>query len=162
MDAREESDKLLSDSSTELRDVSQLDGLQVNPLNDQQTSANDSAAVQSQQAPSTDEKQQSSLFRKELKGERAEVVQQVNALAQTLRPLGKIVALRDSPVRAAKQMCTLVELAHADRDPVILAQPINSRLPLFAVDRAPPDLLNDRRMDRDISHRYYVIEYQDW
>lgn len=79
-----------------------------------------------------------------------------------MRPLGKIVALRDSPVRASKQLCTLVELSHGDKDPIVLAQPINSRLPAFQVDRAPADLLNDKRMDRDISHRYYVIEYTDW
>lgn len=83
-------------------------------------------------------------------------------LAQTLRPLGKVVALRDSPARASKQLCTLVELAHSDRDPIVLAQPINGRLAAFQVDRAPADLLSDKRMDRDISHRYYVIAYQDW
>ena len=45
---------------------------------------------------------------------------------------------------------------------LVLAQPINGRLPLFQVNKVPEELLKDRRMQRDVSHRYYFLEHRDW
>lgn len=107
----------------------------------------------------------SSIFRKELLGERNEIIRQINAYSQTLRPLGKVVGLEDSPARSQKHLCTLLEVESPDGEtqtPIVLARPINGRLPLFQVSKVPEELLKDRRMQRDISHRYYFLEHRDW
>jgi hypothetical protein len=52
----------------------------------------------------------SSFLRKELKGNRSEIIDQINNYGKTIRPLAKVVGLIESPSRIEEQMVTLIEI----------------------------------------------------
>ena len=110
----------------------------------------------------------SSYNRIELHGTREERIFQINNHGLTLRPLAKVVALKGSPNRECGQMVTLVEIASEtssnkkSADSIIFARPVNDKLPWFILNEAPAEFIKDKWAERDPSHRYYVIKYQDW
>lgn len=110
----------------------------------------------------------SSYNRIELHGSREERILQINNHGLTLRPLAKIVGLQGSPNRECSQMVTLVEIeseaspTKRTTESLLFAVPVNDKLPWFILDEPPAEFIRDRIAERNPSHRYYVIKYQDW
>jgi len=117
----------------------------------------------------------SSYSRKELHGDKEEIISQINQYGKTLRPLARVVGLTSSPNREQKQLVTMVEILkesnilastplrhHDDKESLIFAVPVNDRLPWFIVEKAPDEFVEDKRKGRNPSHRYYIVKYNDW
>ena len=49
-----------------------------------------------------------------------------------------------------------------DKESLIFAVPVNDRLPWFIVEKAPQEFLEDKKKERNPSHRYYIVMYNDW
>ena len=114
------------------------------------------------------EVKQSSYTRKELSGSKDERVTQINQYGLKLRPLAKIVGLTQSPNRKQNQMVTLVEIEQKQisnseqSKSLIFAVPVNDKLPWFIVSMVPKEFNDDKSRERNPSHRYYVVRYDDW
>lgn len=72
---------------------------------------------------------------------RQEVIDQINSMCNNLRPAAKIVGLQESPVRKQEILATLIEIEIGGQEDIVLAQPINSKLPMFQLEALPIDLI---------------------
>ena len=53
-------------------------------------------------------------------------------------------------------------MKHDDKESLVFAVPVNDRLPWFIVEKPPDEFIEDKKNERNPSHRYYIVKYQDW
>mmetsp|Transcript_3225 Transcript_3225/g.3151 ORF Transcript_3225/g.3151 Transcript_3225/m.3151 type:complete len:358 (+) Transcript_3225:1213-2286(+) len=109
----------------------------------------------------------------QLKGTREERMKTVNEMSRSVRPLGSVISIKESPTREKELLVTLNSNQKPERAMVekfrnqpwhlhLFSVPISKKLPWLQMDHVPDEYLDDVNSNKNPAHRYYMAKISEW